>query len=680
MLHFESALRHIELLTGSPDTPVHIRLIHDKPKGKGARKLYGSLSKLWPEIVAAQAEGFGVFVVANEGGNSDAEITRIRSVFIDADGLPLDQAKFHTQPDFIVRRDADHWHAYWSLTDCSVDDFEGMQKRLAAHYGTDKAVSNPSRVMRLAGTLHQKGDPILVTLEDRTNGAESWEFGRDLATLERGLQSVETHASSRSSKTTALGAVSYETLRAVLSWLDPNAKREVWIRYIAAIRATPLSDDDDESKRRELAHLFSRGALDRRGRYLSDEPERYEGPEAVDRAFDTLPPKDGGVTFRSLLKAANAEGFRGKVDWSDLQETFGAYLESALYDKPIPFSDILNRQVEPVREIIPGLLERDTVTFLSAPGGAHKSRLALQWGLCVNTAASIFGRAVERARFVYLSAEDNVSEVTRRAQAISRKLKLPLDSDALFWDRTAKDSALAVASEGGAVDLTPYFDALVGELKAISGHKLVVLDSAYNFVRFQGKAKIDEGAVNAYIRQVLERLCRDMDSTLLVLWHPSQAGQERGDASGWSVAWHNTPRARLSLKPVKDVEGAFELCVEKRNHGPKGKPLTLHFSEGVLLPLSQTSTLEQEGRLKQACIRVAVTAAEHSVPIQKQRRLEKWMLDEIEGAAGRRPTDREVKEVLAAAVRSGELRYLRGTNRQTAGYHPTEQRSESEAS
>ena len=37
--------------------------------------------------------------------------------------------------------------------------------------------------------------------------------------------------------------------------------------------------------------------------------------------------------------------------------------------------------------------------------------------------------------------------------------------------------------------------------------KFLALDSCYDFVRFAGKAKIDEGAVNAFIKTVLQQLC-----------------------------------------------------------------------------------------------------------------------------------------------------------------------------
>lgn len=151
-----AAARHVELLTGDPETPMHLRFLHDSDKSKPAATRFGAIKSLRHEIEAFQAQGYGAFLVPNEGGNTDAEITNVRAVFVDADGIPLPD-RWHVKPDFLVQRDATHWHAYWLVADLPVERFREVQQRLAAHYGTDPAVCNPSRVMRLAGTLHQKG-------------------------------------------------------------------------------------------------------------------------------------------------------------------------------------------------------------------------------------------------------------------------------------------------------------------------------------------------------------------------------------------------------------------------------------------------------------------------------------------------------------------------------------------
>lgn len=164
---FRDASRYIELLTGSADTPVWFRLIPDKEKDREVIRLYGSLSEHWERIVNAQRAGYGVFMVVNEGGNKGASITKIRAVFIDADGRHL--PNWHVAPDFIVQRDDTHWHAYWRTNDdFPLADFPLVQKRLANHYGTDPAVIDKPRVMRIPGFLHQKGKPVPVSLIDHT--------------------------------------------------------------------------------------------------------------------------------------------------------------------------------------------------------------------------------------------------------------------------------------------------------------------------------------------------------------------------------------------------------------------------------------------------------------------------------------------------------------------------------
>jgi hypothetical protein len=336
--------------------------------------------------------------------------------------------------------------------------------------------------------------------------------------------------------------------------------------------------------------------------------------------------------------------------------------------QPVSFRDLLLRTVAPVDELIPDLIERGTVTFLAGPGAVHKSRTGLHWMLCIDSGATVYGRQPKPATGVYFSYEDHPDEVARRVQAISAKLGLEGGSG-VYVDLSGRDAPLAVVNESGEVETQPFYDQALAILRGIDGHKFVVIDGTYNALRFVGSAKINEGAVMAGIA-LLQRLCLEADCTILALWHPSQAGQERGDASGWSVAWHNAPRARLSLSAVKDREDAFELKVEKRNHGPKGQPTTLYWCDGVLLPRTEVSTADQRSRFLDACVEVAEEAANSGQPIRKQARLNTWMLDHIEAACGYRPPEREVKEALAKALHEQRLRYVSHTRHRDAGYYP----------
>jgi hypothetical protein len=180
--HRELAARHIELLTGDPGASLCFRMFGGSyPQG---RNLNGTLAQVWDEIVAGQEQGAQVFVLPNAGGHTDAEITAIRPLFIDMDGKLLPDS-WHVEPDFdfLVIRDDTHWHAYWLVQDMDVGDFKAAQRRLAAYYGSDPTICNPSRVMRLAGSIHTKlpphGDGIarLVTVRvvgDRPPAFRAW--------------------------------------------------------------------------------------------------------------------------------------------------------------------------------------------------------------------------------------------------------------------------------------------------------------------------------------------------------------------------------------------------------------------------------------------------------------------------------------------------------------------------
>lgn len=103
----------------------------------------------------------------------------------------------------------------------------------------------------------------------------------------------------------------------VLPLFDADEGRDGWRDKIAALRACNVTDDADLSKRRALAHAYSRGELDRRGRYQEHPPSRYDGPAAVDQVFDTMPPKEGGVGYGSLYYAAVAAGYAGPPGGQD---------------------------------------------------------------------------------------------------------------------------------------------------------------------------------------------------------------------------------------------------------------------------------------------------------------------------------------------------------------------------
>lgn len=96
----------------------------------------------------------GLYFVVNAGGNTDAEITRFNAVFVENDSLPIaDQHealdKCPLPPSLRVQTKRSV-HAYWLLDEsCAEAVWRNLQERLITFFDGDKAVKNPSRLMRL---------------------------------------------------------------------------------------------------------------------------------------------------------------------------------------------------------------------------------------------------------------------------------------------------------------------------------------------------------------------------------------------------------------------------------------------------------------------------------------------------------------------------------------------------
>jgi hypothetical protein len=128
-----------------------------------------------------------VDAIAKSGKSAkDGDILRAHYSFADADDVQgitgLDELAEIIKPDIIVTTGTiphERRHAYWRLTEPCLDLplWKERQKQIAMKFKTDKAVVNPSRIMRLAGTVSfpnptklAKGYvPELVTMHERSN-------------------------------------------------------------------------------------------------------------------------------------------------------------------------------------------------------------------------------------------------------------------------------------------------------------------------------------------------------------------------------------------------------------------------------------------------------------------------------------------------------------------------------
>jgi hypothetical protein len=137
--------------------------------------LHGTLEQHETELEALNGRGAGIFVMPNEGDGeikpgamtcrTQANVIRVRALFVDLDGAPIAPVlESGLPPDWVVRSSPGRWHAYWRVSNCPLGQFATAQVALARRFDGDPAVKDLPRVMRVPGFFHRKSEPFLSAL------------------------------------------------------------------------------------------------------------------------------------------------------------------------------------------------------------------------------------------------------------------------------------------------------------------------------------------------------------------------------------------------------------------------------------------------------------------------------------------------------------------------------------
>ncbi len=128
------------------------------------RRYNGSFDEHKETLAHANQSGCGVFVTINatDGkGRKKENIVRVRALFVDLDGSPLNPIlQAPLEPHIIIESSPGRYHAYWLIEDIPLEHFESAQKFLAKKFDGDPSVCDLPRLMRLPGFLHRKGEPF----------------------------------------------------------------------------------------------------------------------------------------------------------------------------------------------------------------------------------------------------------------------------------------------------------------------------------------------------------------------------------------------------------------------------------------------------------------------------------------------------------------------------------------
>ena len=172
----EEARRFLELI--DPVGFFTFMTLKESASATGAARypkvLHGTLDEHADALCLINQQGGGIFMMANAGdgkGRKAKNVVRVRAVFVDLDGSPLEPVTTSVpHPSIVVNSSPGRWHAYWIVEDYPLNEFSAKQQQLIAKFNSDPSVHDLPRVMRLPGFFHCKAEPFMsrVIYPDRS--------------------------------------------------------------------------------------------------------------------------------------------------------------------------------------------------------------------------------------------------------------------------------------------------------------------------------------------------------------------------------------------------------------------------------------------------------------------------------------------------------------------------------
>jgi hypothetical protein len=651
----------IELLTGAPDTVVRVRLIDDRPREEkleaprlAALELDGPITSMVADIWEKNLQRYGVFLVVNEpkpwkhrrnyavetklgyGQTRDCDITNIRACFVDGDDASF-PASWHSTPHFVCKRE-DRWHAYWKITGCDRQTFRSLQRRLAEHYGGDKSIINPARVMRIPGFLHVKNPdaPGVYTLEELDTSPEPYLP----LEIEDGLPEITRKASS---KVQDGNPMFVDELIGRLSFIDPTFRGDSaeWFRLCRAILEAPLMTRDgvhippESDLRFMLVDDWCSGYLwCRRTGDHNFTVKTYHGSDELAQRLELDNDRDHAdtrTTLGSIIMLSNREGYGTRP------EALQAFAERVreLYGNARPLRQDLfkgqltvNAAAIQARDTIflwrPYLIE-GAITLLAGRGGRGKGLVS----------AAVAATVATGGKWPLSQEEEETPKKGRLV--LWGELEDPIDTAVVPRLETAGADMKCVEFINPKKHSLDNFVLTLRKLQPA----LVVLSPLNSFL--DGLADINkEQAVRAALEQLQDAIA-ETGSALLAIGHlnkkPDLVGIERLLGA---VAFANFVRSALMVEEEEGAEGLFRLAHVKHNNSRKGHDLLYQIQH--VGPLGQHLRLNWS--MPDSNVDTATMFDKRSKAQGVNAAAEEWLLDHLRevGEASRERILEEARE------------------------------------
>jgi len=389
-------------------------------------------------------------------------------------------------------------HAYWELEEpCkNMDAWRDVQKSIAASLQTDAAVINPSRIMRVAGTVswpnQKKQDkgyvPELVTM--RTE----FSTDRDPQPMER-LMRAFPKAEQKPASTISidLGQQAMDRQLVTQNVLAGDDWHINMVRLVGSYVTKGLSDEEIHA----ITDSFTLAGYD-----VND--TRQEVQKAIDGARNKgwTPPPD---PVQERMEQQN-------------QAISNADDEDAMQSWPTPYN-MFNALTLPRREWVYGYdYIKKYISVTASAGGIGKTSAIIVEALAIATGKDLLGTPVKEQTNVWIiNLEDPISEMQMRTIAAMQHYDIKPEEikGRLFMD--GEDTMQITLAAEGRDGLITNNDMLAAMIRVIKENKIgaVILDP---FVSAHLVNENNNGSIQAVVA-MLRKLARDTNSSVQLVHH-----------------------------------------------------------------------------------------------------------------------------------------------------------------
>jgi RecA-family ATPase len=476
----------------------------------------------------------------------------------------------------VVTGQAPHTRAqmWWRLDEPLTDPSEwpALLKGMAAAMKGDSTVTNPARVMRLAGSIAwpvKEGRRVELTdiAPLREPGQSVYAYGHmahlfpPIATMATAPAPNVTHATNSLGLATKIsdGREGYMT-RTIAACL---------VEYIGTTGAAPSAEELFEAawpqyERNVDFSRAGRGADEfaEKCAYTVNRFQRGEirGVEDLDKAIEV---------YRNKAQAKATANIAAQPQPETAHDDDGPFQASTLAGTP------------PEREwLVPEWIPAGAVGSIYGDGGVGKTLIAQQLLYAASIGGKWLGLEVPKCRALGVFCEDDKDELHRRHDSIKQALGFGIGNpfeDAFLWPRVGFDNLLVTFDRESKPTMSTLFERT---MKVVLENRigLLVLDTAADLF---GGNEVVRGQVNYFIKAVCGAYIRRAKElgfvlTVVILAHPSQAGRNSGTGESGSTGWSNAVRSRLYLtKPDDGLPEQRILTRKKSNYSAAGDDVKL---------------------------------------------------------------------------------------------------------